>query len=355
MKKLLTLCLLSLLLLALLSGCVSNNTAPTPQTPVPTPQNQAPSTGSPAPVEKKSFQLGHVLVETEDSFYQYFGVEFAKRVNEYSGGAIEIDVIGNSQLGGERDIVEGMQLGSIDMAIVGNFILGSFEPKCMIFDLPYIFTSYDMAKKVVDSEAVKIVDKAMAEKGLILLSRGQGGFRHVINSVRPIREVSDMNGLKIRVPENPLYMDTFKALGANATPMAWTEVFTGLQQKTVDGAENAVQSILNERFYEAASYISATSHFFNPAALIVSDKLWQKFSEEEKEILMRAAKEAAEIQWQFVVDREQDIFKELESLGAVVNQDVNLEAFRNAALPVYDNFKDQIGADLVDMVLELTK
>lgn len=332
MKKMLTMCVVFLLLFSLFIGI-----------------------SSAAQANKKTIQLGHVLVETEDSFYQYFAVEFAKRINEYSNGSVIIDIIGNSQLGGERDIVEGMQLGTIDMAIVGNFILGSFESKCMIFDLPYIFTNYDAAKKVVNSDIVKKVDDAMAAKNLILLSRGQGGFRHTINSVRPIRELSDINGLKIRVPENALYMETFRALGANATPMAWPEVFTGLQQKTVDGAENAVQSILNERFYEAASYISATSHFFNPAAMIISKKLWDTFSKEEKDFFMKAAKEAAEVQWQFVVDREQLIFKELENLGAIVNQDVNLDVFRKTVLPIYDKFRDQIGVDLIDAVLELTK
>ncbi|MDL2263440.1 TRAP transporter substrate-binding protein [Synergistaceae bacterium OttesenSCG-928-I11] len=333
MKKMLMLCVIGLLMFSLQSSAASAAQKPA-----------------------KTFQLGHVLIETEDSFYHYFAVEFAKRIHDYSKGSVEIDIVGNSQLGVERDMIEGMQIGTIDMAIISNMALGPFVPQAMLFDLPYVFTSYDNAKKVVYSDVVKPVDDAMASKGLVVLSRGQGAFRHAFTRVKPIRELEDFKGLKIRVPENALYMDTYRALGANALPMSWSEVFTALQQNTIDGAENAVQAILNERFYEAADYLSGTYTFMNPVAMIISGRLWNTFSQEEKDFFIKAAKEAAAIQWDFVVAREQAIFKELADLGMKVNQgDVNIDAFKKAVLPVYDKFRDQIGSDLIDAVLELTK
>ena len=304
--------------------------------------------------QAKVFQLGHVTAENADSNYQYFGLEFAKKVKEYTKGGIEIQVIGSGQLGGERDMIEGMQIGTIDMAIVGNFILGAFVPQTMVFDLPYVLPNYDIAMKALDDpNVIGRVNKALEGINVIPIAWGHGGFRHVFNSVRPIQNLSDLKGLKIRVPENPIYMSTFKALGANATPMAWGEVFTGLQQKTIDGAENAVSYILNERFYEASKYVSLTRHFFSPVPLIVSRQAWESLKPEEQEALARAAREAALLERDFARNNEKTILEELVKNGVAINDDVNIEEFRGAVKSVHDSYKDRIGAELMQAILSL--
>ena len=215
----------------------------------------------------KVFQLGHILSNSPEDPYQVLCVNFANNVKEMSKGAITIEVIPNAQLGGERDMVEGMQLGTIEMALLTNVNVGSFRPKFLVFDLPFIFPSTSTAYKVLDGPIGRKVLDSFDEIGIKALAWGEGGFRHMINKVRPIKTTSDVKGLKMRSLENPLYIDTYKALGTNPTPMAWTETFTGMQQGTIDGLDIPISVIYSNRFYEVAKHFSLTNHFYSPLML----------------------------------------------------------------------------------------
>ncbi len=262
------------------------------------------------------FQIGHVDVPQDDNHNQYFAKKFAEILADLSKGQVEIQIMPNSQLGAERDMMEGMQLGTVDMAIITNLAIGSFMPEYMVYDLPYLFKDDVTAFKVLDSDLAKrIDDKLFKTKGIKVLAKGQGGFRQTINNVRPLREVADMKGVKIRVPENPLFIATFKAIGANPTPMAWNETFTGMQQKTIDGLEYPSSVVYTTRFYEVAKYMSATRHFFSPVVMMISSSAWNSLDAATQALFEQAAQSAAADQRAFISKNELRLFDELPAKG----------------------------------------
>ena len=304
---------------------------------------------------KKKFQLAHVSVESPEDMYQFFALRFQEGVEKLSNGSIAIEILGNAQLGGERDVAEGMQFGTVDMGILANFTFGPFDPKTMVFDLPYLFYTYEEAFRVLDSDVTKDVENSLQKIGFKVLGWGHGGFRNLYTTFGTVKELDDVRAKKIRVPQTPIYVDTWRALGANATSMAYSELFTGLQQKTIDGAENPASLFYTSHFYEAARYLSRTEHVYVSLPLVISTKLWEKLSAEEQQSMQKAASEAVKVQRQFFLTAEDDVYKKLADLGVTINQTVNKDAFRKAVLPVYETYKKQIGEDLLNKVLALVK
>ena len=224
MKKMVQLLTSAMLVAALLTGCggASGET-----------QTQGAGTAD----EPLKIQLAHADTESEDGIHQKMAVLFQGYVSDLSGGTMEIEIVGNGQLGGERDLVEGMQLGTIEMASTANMVLSNFDPRFAVLDLPYLITDYETAYRVLDSDVIQDLQDSFAEQsGVRVLAYGQGGFRQVIGNVA-VNSLADMHGMKVRVPESDIYIDTFSALGANPTPLAYSETFTALQQGTVDAFE----------------------------------------------------------------------------------------------------------------------
>lgn len=313
------------------------------------------SKSAPAATGPKTFQLGHILSDKPDDPYQILAVNFSNNVKEMSKGSLKVDVVPNAQLGGERDMIEGMQLGTIQMALLTNVNVGSFRPKFMVFDLPFIFPDAATAHKVLDGATGRKVLDSFDEIGVKGLAWGEGGFRHMINKVRPIKEPGDVKGLKFRSLENPLYIDTYKSLGTNPTPMAWTETFTGMQQGTIDGLDIPISVIYSNRFYEVAKYLSLTNHFYSPLMLTVSKKVWDKLTPEEQKILMDAAKKAGDDERKFVQQSEKKFIDEMTAKGMNINSDVKYPAFQEAVKPLYEKYKEKVGADLLNEVLNSAK
>ncbi|SLN65517.1 TRAP transporter substrate-binding protein [Oceanibacterium hippocampi] len=305
--------------------------------------------------ETRTLQLAHVSVEKPDDMYHYLAVAFAAGVKEQSGGAIAIDVLGGAQLGGERQVAEGLQLGTIDMSLLGSFTLGNFEPKAMVFDLPYLFPTYDAAFKAMDSEFTAPIEDNLEGMGLKVLGWGHGGFRNLYNSKGPVRSLADMASMKVRIPETPVYVDTWRALGVNATSMAYPEVFTGLQQGTIDGGENPTLLYLSSHFYEAAKYLSKTEHVYVSIPLVVSGSVWSSLSDKEKAILQAAADQAVAAQRKFLVSGEGEAEKRLAEAGVTIVSDVDKAEFKKAVAPVYDRYADALGADLIEQAKQFSK
>ena len=198
---------------------------------------------------------------------------------------MEIEIVGNGQLGGERDLVEGMQLGTIEMASTANMVLSNFDPRFAVLDLPYLITDYETAYRVLDSDVIQDLQDSFAEQsGVRVLAYGQGGFRQVIGNVA-VNSLADMHGMKVRVPESDIYIDTFSALGANPTPLAYSETFTALQQGTVDAFEITPAVVLSAGFWEVCSDMNMTNHLFSPNPLMISENLFQSLTEEQQDIL----------------------------------------------------------------------
>lgn len=303
----------------------------------------------------RTLQLAHVSVEQSEDMYHYLATNFAKRVEEQTKGGIKVQVLGGAQLGGERDVAEGMQLGTVDMSLLASFTLGSFEKKAMVIDLPYLFKDYQTAFKTLDSSFTDPIEADLEKSGLKILGWGHGGFRNLYNSKQAIRSLSDLSGMKVRTPESPIYVDTWRALGVNVTPMAYPELFTGLQQKTVDGAENPTALFHTSRFYEAAPYLSRTEHVYNAIPLVISGRVWDTLSADEKAIFQQAATQAVQEQRQFLIQSEAQVEKKLLDAGVSINADVDRAQFRKAVAPIYEKYRTVIDPDLVARALALSQ
>lgn len=299
----------------------------------------------------KTFQLGHVNTSSDDDQYQYFAVTFANKLDELSGGSIGIDVVTDSVLGGERDMFEGMQMGTVDMALITNFSLGSFDPEWQVFDLPYMFMDREEAYSVLDDEEITgPMQENLYNMGVKSLGFGDGGFRHVICNGKPINSVDDLSGMKIRLPETAIYVDAFKAMGANPTTLAFSETFTAVQQGTVDGLELPISSIHSTGYADICEYMSLTGHFYSPFQIQIAASVWDTLSEEEQGWMLEAAKTATDAEREFVQDKEQEFIDEMAANGLSVNEVEDKESLASAASAIYDDYADEIGRDLLDAV-----
>ena len=341
MKKMVQLLTSAMLVAALLTGCggASGET-----------QTQGAGTAD----EPLKIQLAHADTESEDGIHQKMAVLFQGYVSDLSGGTMEIEIVGNGQLGGERDLVEGMQLGTIEMASTANMVLSNFDPRFAVLDLPYLIKDYETAYRVLDSDVIQDLQDSFAEQsGVRVLAYGQGGFRQVIGNVA-VNSLADMHGMKVRVPESDIYIDTFSALGANPTPLAYSETFTALQQGTVDAFEITPAVVLSAGFWEVCSDMNMTNHLFSPNPLMISENLFQSLTEEQQDILTEAAAKAAADQRQWLEDGEADTMAQLEEKGMTINYP-DLEELQNAVADsgLYEKYQETIGADLFSAVQEL--
>jgi len=217
------------------------------------------------------------------------GQAFKDIVEAETSGGIQVNLFPAGQLGGEREIIEGTKLGTIQMSMVSGAIAGQFKP-AMVLDIPYLFSSAPVAWKVLDGPFGKELAEAILETtGMRVLAYGETGFRNFTNSKRPIKSPADMAGLKFRVMETPLYITMVKALGASPTPIAWPEVYTSLQQGVVDGQENPVGVIYNNKFYEVQKYLILDGHAYGSDFMLINDTFFKKLSAEHQKILKTAA------------------------------------------------------------------
>ena len=198
---------------------------------------------------------------------------------------LKIQVLDGGQLGGERDYIEGMMLGSIDMAQVSTGPMAAFVPEFDLFSLPYLFRDTEHFVKVTEGPIGKECFALLEKRGIKGLCWFDNGYRNVFNSRRPVSKPEDMKGLKIRVMESPLMIGTVNAMGGSATPMAYSELYTALQQRVLDGGENAAGNVLNDKFYEVAKFYSLTKHFRPPGVVCISMKSWDRLSPAEQKAL----------------------------------------------------------------------
>ena len=291
-----------------------------------------------APVTLK---LGHIA-EPENPYGQ--GADhFAKLVKERSNGEIIIQVYPSSQLGNQRDLVEGLTFGTVDMTLTGTAVLGNFVPEVSIFDLPFLFRDVQHAYKALDTVGMELCKKGEA-RGMITLAIWENGIRHMTNNARPIVKPEDMKGLKFRVMEQPVYIELMKALGASPTPMAMSELYTALQKGVIDGQENPLAHIATKRFYEVQKYISLTGHTYAPELVMISAIAWKKLTPEQQALLRKAAEDTRDWQRQLCRDKEGDFLKIIKESGkAQVNDNVDKAAFAKATRGVWDLYTKRFG------------
>lgn len=281
----------------------------------------------------------------------YFGIDkFREIVKEKTNGKIDVQIYHSGQLGSERDMIEGLGMGSLDLAAVSSAPVSSFVPKIAVFDLPYLFASREQAYKVMDGPIGQQFFEELKNNHIVGLAYFENGFRNITNNKKPIVKPEDLKGIKIRVMESPVPIATFSAVGANATPMAWGEVFTALQQGTIDGQENPLPVIYTQKLFEVQKYLSLTEHFYAPALFLMSDAMYNKLSPEEQKIVMDAAKEAAEYERQVSMQQANDFVSKCENEGMKINE-VEKAPFIEAMKPVYSKFEAEFGKELIESIM----
>jgi tripartite ATP-independent transporter DctP family solute receptor len=266
--------------------------------------------------EKISLKFGHVLAPTHP--YNLGAQKFAEILKNNKDVNVDVEVFHSSQLGNERDLTEGLQLGTVDLALAPGTV-SQFEPRMALFDLPYIFRDREHAYKVLDGPIGDELAKGQPARGLRLLAYWENGYRNVTNSRLPIEKPGDLKGLKIRVSENKVHVATFKAFGCNVTSMSFGEVFTALQQKTIDAQENPLAIIVSSKFYEAQPYVSLTEHLYTPAHLLISEARWRSFPENVRKAIQEAAIQARDYERQIVANGDQKYIADLKAANIRVN------------------------------------
>jgi len=299
---------------------------------------------------KYVLKLGHVA--NNEKPYAKFAVKFAELVKEKTNGGVEVQVFPSSQLGNQRDLIEGLTFGTVDMTLTSTAVLGNFLPEMAVFDLPFIFRDKPHTYKALDTIGMEI-GKKLESKGMKLLVFAENGVRDLTNNVRPVRTPEDMKGLKIRVMEQPVYIEMMKALGANPTPMAFGELFTALQQGTVDGQENPVSHIWTKRFFEVQKYISLTEHTYSAEPLLISMITWKKLPKEYQEAMVASANEALDWHRAQCSASDNDMWKKVIDSGLTEVIKVDKEPFRKATAGVWKMFEDKVGKENIERIVNI--
>lgn len=293
-------------------------------------------------------KLGHAVAPEHP--YHLGAVKYSELVAQRTNNKVKIDVYPSTQLGNERDMVEGLQLGTIDLVVTSTGPLGGFVPKMFVVDLPFLFRDREHAYKVLDGPIGRDLLDAFSARGIKGLAFWENGFRQITNNVRPIERPEDLKGIKIRTMENKVHLASFKAFGASPTPMAWSEVYTALQQKTIDAQENPVAIIYHQKIFEVQKYLTLTGHFYSPTPLLMSLKAFDSLPKDTQKIMLDTAIECATYERNLLRDSEAKQISEVKAKGMQVTTP-NKKPFQDAAAPVYKEFEAQFGKETIDKII----
>ncbi|PAE25707.1 MULTISPECIES: TRAP transporter substrate-binding protein [Bacillaceae] len=293
-----------------------------------------------------------VSIGVNDKHPEYEASLKFKELVEAESDDLTVEVYHSGQIADDRSAIEMLQFGTLDVTIPSTSPLVNFIPAYGVFDLPFTVPNEEVADKVLDGPFGDKMLEMVDQQGLVGLAWWENGFRNLTNDVKPVAGMEDVKGLKIRTMENEIHLDAWKALGANPTPMAFTELFTALQQGTIDGQENPYPTILLSKYPEVQKHVSNTNHVYTPFIFLFSKKIWEELSAEQQDIISKAAVEAGK----FNRERTREVADEsLETLKKEMTfteiKEGEFEKFQEAVKPVIDKYKDKIGAEIVDEFL----
>lgn len=275
--------------------------------------------------------------------------KFAELVDQKSGGKIKVQTFFAATLGDDLKMTQALQAGTQEITIPSTSPLVGMIKEFGIYDFPFVFNNGQEADAVLDGPlGQKLLDKLPAQK-LVGLAYWENGFRNLTNSKHAVAKAEDFKGLKIRTMQNKVHLEAFNALGANPTPMAFSEVFTALESKTVDGQENPLATINSNKFNEVQTYLSMTNHVYTPFVFLVGKKFWDQLSPEEQKILKDAAIESGKYQRETIRAENKQTMEDLKAMGMKVNEVTPEDAAKMQAIikPVIDKFSVEFGEDLV--------
>ncbi|KHF38743.1 TRAP transporter substrate-binding protein [Halalkalibacter okhensis] len=315
----------------------------------------APEAGGEEAVEQGETKTIRAGIGLNDAHPQYKGLlKFKEIVEERTDGAIEVQTYHSGQLGDDRTMTEALQLGSQEVVIPSTAPIANFVPEYNLFDFPFLFPSEEVADEVLDGEVGQMFLDMLPDQNLVGLAYWENGFRDLTNSKRAVASADDFNGLRIRTMENDLHLEAFRALGANPTPMAFTELFAAMQQGTVDGQENPIATIYLQRYHEVQDHVSNTNHVYSPFVFLMSKSFFDGLSEEQQQIVSEAALEAGQYQRELNREANAQYLDELQEEGMTYTE-ITPEARQemvDIVQPVIDQYAERIGQDLVDQMYE---
>lgn len=294
------------------------------------------------------FEVGHVV--TTDHSYHLGLVKFAEVVSEKSNGRVKINIFPSGQLGNERDLVEGLTMGTIDMALSNSGNLATFTDSYQVFDLPFLFRDNKHAHAVLDSEIGQNALKSLEDVGIKGLANWENGFFSTWNNKRSIDKPEDIKGLKIRANDNPIHIDSYGQLGVSAITMGWSEVYTAIQNGTVDGVSVSIPSMYTAKIQEVAPYISTSGEFYVTVILMMNKDLFDKLPADLQQVMVDSANEVTEYQRNLNAEIEVKALKDLEEKGFIITHP-DKEAFKAASFQaIYDKYAEKLGKDIIDSI-----
>lgn len=294
-----------------------------------------------------TLKFGHV--GAPGSLFEASVNEFAACSNKALAGKAEVQTFGSSQLGKDKELLQKLKLGQIDFSLPSS-VMSSVSDEFGVFEMPYIIKDREHMKRV-QAELGDTFQKAADAKGYKILGYFENGFRHITNNARPIVKPEDLAGVKLRTPKGAWRVKMFKLYGANPTPMAFSEVFTALQTKVIDGQENPYAQIASAKFQEVQKYLSITGHVYTPAYVMVSKKHFGKLPEDVQAGLQKCATDTQDFVYKTAARLETELLDVIKSAGVEVNNADNA-AFIKASKPIYDEFASTVdgGAKLIETV-----
>jgi tripartite ATP-independent transporter DctP family solute receptor len=285
----------------------------------------------------------------EDNCVKAF-FEFEKLVELRSKGAIDVQVFHSAQLGAHRDYVEGMRMGSIQAAEVNTAVLTAFDSKFMIFDLPYMSRNVKHLLQVLGAGlGDKLAESLLESTGIKIVGWMVRSPRSIYNSRNPIKTAADFSGMKIRIMESPIMSRTFSLLGAVPVPLSAAERYMALQTKVVDGAENSISLVITQKEYEVTKYLSITEHFCTPNIIAMDDNFFNSLPADLQKVILEAGAEAGAFATKLDSESEAAAIEELRRLGMEVNFIPDKSSFIEKVRPLYNEYRDEIGGDIIDM------
>jgi tripartite ATP-independent transporter DctP family solute receptor len=287
---------------------------------------------------------------SQNSHYGVAVDAFAREVEARTGGRYKVQNFYSGALGAERESIEALQVGTLDLTMTSTGPVPNFVPEVAILDIPFLMRDYPHARAVLDGPIGQDMLGKFPAKGIVALAWGENGFRHMTNSKRPVNAPDDLKGLKMRTMENPVHIQAYKQFGIIPTPMAFTEVFTALQQGTVDGQENPLSVISAAKFEQVQKYMTLTGHVYSPALILMSKAVWDKLSAPDKEAFLASAKEAVKANRARIDDDERRAVADLRSKGMTIVENVDKAKFQATLAPTFVEFGKKFGQDNIDRI-----
>lgn len=292
-------------------------------------------------------KLGHVLAASHSWHKAAEG--FAAEVKEKTVGRVNFILFPSGQLGNEKTMVEGMQIGSQGAAVIGSGSLQPVDARFGVVELPYTWSSTAQAYRAYDGDLGKALEKIAEAKNLVLLSWWENGYRHITNNRGPIKTPADLKGLKTRVTPDKMRLDTFTLLGAAPAPLAFGELYSALQQKVFDAQENPLSIIYTSSFFEVQKYLSLTGHVWSPASLAISKSVWNRISPEDRKVVKTAADHWRNEQRRMISESDKQYLIQLKDKGMQINE-VDKAAFAAAVAPIWKTYETTFGPELMGIV-----